>query len=50
MSIAGYTTAGAAFYASRISNKFVVDQSGNRYRYRNSDNLATATFANVFVH
>jgi ABC-type branched-subunit amino acid transport system substrate-binding protein len=50
MSIAGYTTAGAAFYASRISNKFVSDQSNNRYRYRNSDNLATATFANVFVH
>ena len=50
MSIAGYTTANAAFYASRISNKFVFDQSGNRYRYRTSDSVATATFANVFTH
>jgi hypothetical protein len=50
MSIAGYTTASAAFYASRISNKFVWDQSNNRYRYRTSDNSATATFANVFAH
>jgi hypothetical protein len=50
MSIAGYTTASAAFYASRISNKFVFDQSGNRYRYRTSDSVATATFANVFAH
>ena len=50
MSIAGYTTANAAFYASRISNKFVFDQSGNRYRYRTSDSVATATFANVFAH
>ena len=47
MSIAGYTTASAAFYASRISNKFVWDQSNNRYRYRNSDNAATATFGTI---
>ena len=50
MSIAGYTTASAAFYASRISNKFVWDQSNVRYRYRTSDSVATATFANVFAH
>lgn len=50
MSIAGYTTASAAFYASRITNKFVWDQSNNRYRYRNSDSVTTATFANVVVH
>ena len=50
MSIAGYTTASAAFYASRISNKFVWDQSNTRYRYRTSDSAATATFANVFAH
>lgn len=50
MSIAGYSTASAAFYASRISNKFVWDQSNTRYRYRSSDNAISATFANVFVH
>ena len=50
MSIAGYTTANAAFYASRISNKFVWDQSNNRYRYRTSDSVAVTPFANVFVH
>ena len=50
MSIAGYTTGSAVFYASRITNKFVWDQSNNRYRYRTSDSEITATFANVFVH
>ena len=50
MSIAGYTTGSAVFYASRITNKFVWDQSNNRYRYRTSDSVITSTFANVFVH
>lgn len=50
MSVAGYTTANAAFYVSRIGNKFVWDQSNNRYRYRASDNVATTTFANVIAH
>ena len=50
MSIAGYTTASAPFYASRTSNKFVFDQSNTRYRYRTSDSVTTATFANVFAH
>ena len=50
MSIAGYTTGSAVFYASRITNKFVWDQSNNRYRYRTSDSEITSTFANVFVH
>lgn len=53
MAIAGYNTSNAAFYASRISNKFVWDQSNTRYRYRTSDSVATSGtsgFANVFAH
>ena len=50
MAIAGYDTSNAAFYASRISNKFVWDQNDVRYRYRGSDSVATSTFANVFTH
>jgi len=50
VAIAGYNTSNAAFYASRISNKFVWDQNDVRYRYRGSDFVATSTFANVFTH
>jgi hypothetical protein len=53
MSIAGYNTSNAAFYVSRISNKFVWDQNDVRYRYRGSDYVATSGtsgFANVFTH
>ena len=50
MAIAGYNTSNAAFYVSRISNKFVWDQSNTRYRYRTSESVATTTFANVFAH
>jgi hypothetical protein len=50
VSIAGYNTSNVAFYASRISNKFVWDQNDVRYRYRGSDYVATSTFANVFTH
>lgn len=50
VSIAGYNTSNVAFYASRISNKFVWDQNDVRYRYRGSDFVATSTFANVFTH
>lgn len=50
MAIAGYDTSNTAFYASRISNKFVWDQNDVRYRYRGSDSVATSTFANVFTH
>jgi hypothetical protein len=50
VSIAGYNTSNVAFYASRISNKFVWDQNDIRYRYRGSDYVATSTFANVFTH
>jgi hypothetical protein len=50
MCIAGYTTANATFNASRITNKHVYDFAGNKYRYRNSDNVATSTFANVISH
>ena len=50
VAIAGYDTSNAAFYASRISNKFVWDQNDVRYRYRGSDSVATSTFANVFTH
>jgi ABC-type branched-subunit amino acid transport system substrate-binding protein len=49
-SIVGYTTASAAFYASHITNKYVYDQSNNKYLYRDSDNAATADFANVIAH
>lgn len=50
MCITGYTTANVAFNASRITNKHVYDFAGNKYRYRNSDNVATSTFANVLAH
>lgn len=50
VAIAGYNTSNVAFYASRISNKFVWDQNDVRYRYRGSDFVATSTFANVFTH
>jgi len=50
MSIVGNTTSGTAFYASRITNKYVYDQSNNKYLYRDSDNAATADFANVVAH
>ena len=50
VAIAGYDTSNAAFYASRISNKFVWDQNDVRYRYRGSDSVATSTFAKVFTH
>lgn len=50
MCIAGYTTANATFNASRITNKHVYDFAGNKYRYRNSDSVATSTFANVIAH
>ena len=49
-SIVGYTTANAAFYASRITNKYVLDQSNNKYLYRDSDSVTTADFANVIAH
>lgn len=45
--IACYNTSSVAFNAKRITNKFVYDFSGNRYRYVLADNVATATFANV---
>lgn len=47
--IVGYDTSSAAFYASRITNKYVYDQSNNKYSYR-SDVAANATYANVIVH
>ena len=50
MSIVGNTTSETAFYAKRITNKYVYDQSNNKYLYRDSDNAATADFANVVVH
>jgi hypothetical protein len=51
MAIVGNTTAGTPFYASRITNKYVYDQSGIRYRYRwAATQVTTSTFANVVVH
>lgn len=50
MTVIGYNTSGTPFYVKRISNKFVWDFSNNRYRWRTSDNAATATFANVICH
>lgn len=47
--IIGYDTSSAAFYASRVTNKYVYDQSNNKYSYR-SDVAANATYANVIVH
>ncbi len=45
--ISCYNTSNVAFNASRITNKFVYDFSGNRYRYVLAPAVATATFANV---
>jgi len=50
MTITGYNTSNAAFYVSRITNKHVYDFSGNKYRYRGSDYVATSTYANVSTH
>jgi len=50
MTITGYNTSNVRFYVKRISNKFVWDQSNNRYRWRTSDSVATSTFANVECH
>jgi hypothetical protein len=50
MTVVGYNTSGTPFYVKRISNKYVWDFSDNRYRWRTSDNAATATFANVICH
>lgn len=50
MTLTGYNTSNTRFYVSRISNKYVWDQSNNRYRWRTSDSVATATFANVECH
>ncbi len=50
MTVTGYNTSGTRFYVKRISNKFVWDFSDNKYRWRTSDNAATATFANVECH
>jgi hypothetical protein len=47
--IIGYDTSNTAFYASRITNKYVYDQSNNKYSYR-TDVVANATYANVIVH
>jgi hypothetical protein len=45
--ITAYNTSNTAFAASRITNKFVYDFSGNRYRYVLAPTVAGATFANV---
>jgi hypothetical protein len=50
MTVTGYNTSGTRFYVKRISNKFVWDFNDVRYRWRTSDNAATATFANVECH
>jgi hypothetical protein len=50
-SIVGNTTAEVAFYASRITNKYVYDQSNNKMQYRwASTQVATSEYANVVVH
>ena len=49
-SIVGYDTSSTAFYASRITNKYVYDQSNNKYSYRTAGLAATATYANVIAH
>jgi hypothetical protein len=49
-SIVGYTTANAAFYASRITNKYVYDGS-TKMAYRHAaTQVATSEWANVVVH
>ena len=50
MTVMGYNTSNTAFYVKRITNKYVWDFSNNRYRWRTSDSVATATFANVICH
>lgn len=50
MSITGYDTSSTLFYASRITNKYVYDQSNNKYSYRTAGLAATATYANVIAH
>jgi len=50
MTVTGYNTSNTRFYVSRISNKYVWDQSNNRYRWITSDNVATSTYANVECH
>ena len=50
MTVTGYDTSGTPFYVKRISNKFVWDQNNVRYRWRDSDNATTTTFANVICH
>lgn len=49
-SIVGYDTSSAAFYASRITNKYVWDQSNNKYSYRTNGLAITASYANVASH
>jgi hypothetical protein len=49
-SIVGYTTANAAFYATRITNKYVYDGSTKmQYRWA-ATQVATSEYANVVVH
>ena len=48
--VTGYNTSNVQFYVKRISNKFVWDFNNVRYRWRTSDSVATATFANVICH
>ncbi len=48
--VTGYNTSNVQFYVKRISNKFVWDFNNVKYRWRTSDNVATATFANVICH
>lgn len=48
--VTGYNTSNAQFYVKRISNKYVWDQNDVRYKWRTSDYVATATYANVICH
>ncbi len=45
-SLVCYDTSNTAFYASRVTTKYVYDWSGNKYIYR-VNNVATTTYANV---
>ena len=45
--ITGYNASNVAFNASRITNKYVYDFSGNKMRYILSPTVAGAGFANV---
>lgn len=47
-SVSCYNTSNVAFYASRITNKFVHDFDSNKYVYK-IDTVATANNANVAV-